>query len=115
MSQLIKQKQRLKTVVAAHTWVFPGIGSIVTSLAAGVNKEWFLIGFLLLLYNFSIGFFVIAAKANRALSQIVEEEKKVSDRQTRNRTIHEMLDSRRDQLIFDGNQEYWTILEKLET
>ena len=66
------------------------------------------------LYVILFGFGWFIPKIEENMRAVRKELTTIGDRIIESKEINKQLDERRDKLIFDEDEEYWTILEKLE-
>ena len=120
MQDLLQQHHKLKRskfindfTMFVHTYILPATGASLTVSSLGENKITTLLGLSILLYAFSIGFFVVLGFCidrevvlNKKLTEAEENIKQVEQ-------IHSSLDLLRNAMLFDEDKTYWQTIEKL--
>ncbi len=122
MQELIKRQQQLRTrkiichsVIAIHTYILPMLSCPLIVASYGINHIFTMIGFAIALYAVAVGGFFAIPWCGNWLWDINKNLKQNADRIEFVTDINRQLDECSDRLLFDGDNSYWQILERLAT
>lgn len=117
MNYLIKEKElkREKFInnlfLNSHLVMLPS--SIYLIISYSEIKIISIIGFSIAIYCFAIGFPFVTKKCIEKDFDLENKIKETIKKTKEIEAIHISLDSQRDRMLFDGDNSYWEILQKL--
>ena len=119
MKELVQQRQSLKQKIFTyslisniHSGILPMIGAFIIGLFFD-NDLWCATGFVALLYGLVVGNNFVTPYCDKRISKLIEEQLQLEDKVKRLNAVNQSLDECRDMMRFDGDSDYWKILEKL--
>ena len=119
MHDLLKQKKliKLQKFLLIQYWtlhyILLSVGLILCEVFYDRNLILAVTGAVILLYVFIFGFTLVGDKVSSKTVSFENKLREIDNQLVERKAINKLLDERRDKLIFDEDEEYWVILEKL--